>query len=118
MISSLIEYDVVLMLVVCDPHHLSFVTQCIRDPPFLCLGLLVRIPHSVLITLQRNWRGRFQFHVDRRLESVCLVRAFFDEEYIVDPYVVELHSKMKCSAKGHMFGPHLVKVCCVCVCVC
>jgi hypothetical protein len=36
--------------------------------------------------------------------------GFFDDEYVVDPYVVELHSKTKSSVKGHMFGPHLVIV--------
>ncbi len=41
---------------------------------------------------------------------VCLVRAFFDDEHVVDPYVVELSSKTKSTVKGHMFGPHLVKL--------
>jgi hypothetical protein len=39
--------------------------------------------------------------------------GLFDDEYVVDPYVVELLSKMKSSFEGHMFGPHLVEVCCV-----
>ncbi len=113
MLSSLINYDAVLVMVVCNLHHLSFVTWWIRDQSFLCQGLLVRIPLSVLITWQCNWRRRFYFHVDQRLESVCFVWAFFDDEYVVDPYVVKLRSKTKSSIKGHMFGPHLVKVCCV-----
>jgi hypothetical protein len=29
---------------------------------------------------------------------------------LIDPYLVELRSKMKSSVKGHMFRPHLVKV--------
>ncbi len=67
----------------------------------------------MLITWQRNWRWRFQFRIDQLLESVCLVRAFFDDEYVVNPYVVELCSKTKSSIEGHMFGPHLGKVLCV-----
>jgi hypothetical protein len=50
---------------------------------------------------------------DPLLESNCLVPAFFDDEYVVNPCVVELRSKMKSSIKGHMFEPHLVKVHCV-----
>ncbi len=100
-------------MVVCNLRNLSFVAWWIQDLSFLCQGLLVRIPLRVLITWQHNWRWLFQFHVYRRLESICLVWAFFDDEYVVDPYVVKLHSKTKSSIKGHMFGPHLVKVCCV-----
>ncbi len=100
-------------MVVCDPRHLSFVVWWIQDPSFLCLGLLVQIPLSVLITWQHNWRRCFQFRVDQQLEFVCLVQAFFDDEYVIDPYMVEFHSKTKSSIKGHMFGPHLVKVRCV-----
>jgi hypothetical protein len=36
--------------------------------------------------------------------------GLFDDEYVVDLYVVKLRSKTKSSVKGHMFGPHLVKV--------
>ncbi len=39
--------------------------------------------------------------------------GFFDDEYIVDPYVVELRSKTKSSIEGHMFGPHLVEIHCM-----
>ncbi len=39
-----------------------------------------------------------------------MVPAFFDDEYAVDPCVVELDSKTKSSVKGHMFVPHLVEV--------
>jgi hypothetical protein len=39
-----------------------------------------------------------------------LVPDFFDDEYVVDPYVVKLRSKTKSSIEGHMFGPHLVEV--------
>jgi hypothetical protein len=113
MLSSLIEYNAALMMVVYNPRHLSFVPRLIQDPSFLCLGLLVRIPLRVLVTWQRNGSQRFQFRIDQQLESICLVRAFFDEEYVVDLYVVELCSKRKSSVKGHMFGPHLVKVHCV-----
>jgi hypothetical protein len=135
MLSSLIVYDAVLVMVECDLRHLSFVMWWIQDPSFLCLGLLVRIPLNVLITWQCNWRWRFQFRIDQQLESVCLVWAFFDDEYVVNPYVVELCSKMKSSVegymfglwttfgqsplcdkvlnKGHMFGPHLVEVRCL-----
>jgi hypothetical protein len=74
--------------------------------------MLERIPLIVLITWQHNRRWRFQFCINQRLEPVCLVRAFFDDEY-VDPYVVKLCSKTESSIKGHMFGPHLVKVRCV-----
>ncbi len=51
--------------------------------------------------------------LDQRLESICLVPALFDDEYVVNPYVVEPHSKTISSVEGHMFGPHLVKVRCV-----
>ncbi len=44
------------------------------------------------------------------LRPTCLVPASFDDEHIVDPCVVKLHSKMKLPIKGHMFGPHLVEV--------
>jgi hypothetical protein len=77
MLSSLIEYDAGLVMVVCNLCHLSFVTWWIRDPLFLCLGLLVRILLSISITWQHNWRRWFQFRVDLWLESVCLVRVFF-----------------------------------------
>ncbi len=113
MLSSLINYDAVLVMVVCDPRHLSFVAWWIRDPSFLCLGLLVRIPHSILITWQHNQRWRFQLCIDQQLESVYLEWDFFYDEYVVDPYVVKLRSKMKSSIEGHIFGPHLVKVRCV-----
>ena len=36
--------------------------------------------------------------------------AFFDDEYVVDPFVVKPRSKIKSPVEGHMFGPHLVKV--------
>jgi hypothetical protein len=66
-----------------------------------------------MIIWQHIWRWQFQFHDNRCLESVCLVPAFFDDEYVVDPDVVKLHSKTKSSVKGHMFGLHLVEVRCV-----
>ncbi len=44
------------------------------------------------------------------LRPTCLVPAFFDDEQIVNPYVVKLCSKMKSPVEGHIFGPHLVKV--------
>jgi hypothetical protein len=113
MLSSLIDYDAVLVMVVCNLRHLLFVTWWIQDPSFLCQGLLVRIPLSVLIAWQHNWRRQYQFRVDRQLESVCLVWAFFNDEYVVDPYVVKLRSKMKSSIEGHMFGQQLVKIRCV-----
>ncbi len=113
MLSSLIKYDAVSVMVVCDLRHLSFVPWWIQAPSFLCRGLLVRIPLSALITWQCNHRWRFQFRGNQWLESVCLVPAFFDDEYIVDPYVVKLCSKTKSFIEGHMFGPHLVEVRCV-----
>ncbi len=70
------------------PGHLSFVTWWIWDLSFLCRDLLGRIPLSVLIIWQCNRRWRFQFHVNQWLESICLVQAFFDDEYIVDPHAV------------------------------
>jgi hypothetical protein len=36
--------------------------------------------------------------------------AFFDDEYVVDPYVVKLRSKTKSLIEGQMFGPHLVEI--------
>jgi hypothetical protein len=42
-----------------------------------------------------------------------LGQAFFDDEYVVDLYVVEPRSKTKAPIKGHMFVPHLVKVRCM-----
>ncbi len=89
------------------------ICHLLRDRYKICHFLsrfMVQIPSSVLIVWQRNWRWRFQFRVDRCLETVCLVLAFFDDEYVVDPYVVELRSKTKPSIEGHMFWPHLVKV--------
>ncbi len=112
MLSSLINYNAALVMVVCDPRHLSFVAWWIQDPSFLCQGLLVRIPLSVLITWQCNWRWRFQFRVNQQLESVYLVWAFFNDEYVVDPYAVKLCSKTKSSIEGLMPGPHLVKFHC------
>ncbi len=93
----------------------SFVICRVMDTRsvIFCQGLLVRIPLSVLIIWQCNWRWRFQFYVNQCLESVCLVPALFDDEYVVDPYAVKLHSKTKSSIKGHMFGPHLVEVRCM-----
>ncbi len=97
-------------MVVCNPCYLSFVAWWIQYPLFLCWGLLARIPFSVLITWHCNWIRRFKFCVDRRLESVCLAPAFFDDEYVVDPYVVKPCSKTKSPIEGPMFGPHLVEV--------
>ncbi len=39
-----------------------------------------------------------------------MVPALFDDEYSVDPHVVELCSRTKSSVEGHMFVPHLVNV--------
>ena len=44
------------------------------------------------------------------LRPICLVPAFFDDEHVVDLYVVKLSSKTKSPVKGHMFGPHLVEI--------
>ncbi len=66
---------------------------------------MARISFSVLIT--------WHCCVDQQLEFVCLVPAIFDDEYVVDLYVVKPHSKMKSLVEGHMFGPHLVEVRCV-----
>ncbi len=42
MLSSLIEYDAALVMVVCDPCHLSFVICCVMDMiPIISLSRLV-----------------------------------------------------------------------------
>ncbi len=71
--------------------------------------------------------GGFSSASSGALRQICLVPAFFDDEHVVNPYVVKLrsktkshmfgphlvkvHSMTKSSNKGHIFGPHLVKVC-------
>jgi hypothetical protein len=47
MLSSLIKYDAALVMVVCDPRHLSFVAWWIWYLSFLFQGLLALIPLSV-----------------------------------------------------------------------
>ncbi len=54
--------------------------------------------------------GGFSSVLSDALRPICLVPVFFDGEYVVDPYVVELHSKKKSPVEGHMLRPHLVKV--------
>ncbi len=71
MLSSLIEYNAVSMMVVCNLRHLSFVAWWIQDPYFF-LSFLVWIPSCVLIMWQRNQRRWFQFHVDWCVETVFL----------------------------------------------
>ncbi len=54
--------------------------------------------------------GSFSSVLFDALRPICLVLAFFDDEHVVDPYVVELHSNTKSPVKGHIFGLHLVEV--------
>ena len=54
--------------------------------------------------------GGFSSASSDALRPICLVPAFFDDEHVVDPFVVKLRSKTKSLVKGHMFGPHLVEV--------
>jgi hypothetical protein len=54
--------------------------------------------------------GGFSSASSDALRPICLVPTFFDDEHVVDPYVVKLCSQTKSPVKGHMFGPHLVEV--------
>ncbi len=69
----------------------SFVICCMMDKrSVISLARLVGTDTScVLIIWQGNWSWRFQFRVNQWLESVCLVPAYFNDEYIVDLYVVK-----------------------------
>ena len=91
-------------------RSMSFVICCMMDTRsvIFCRGLLVWIPLSVLIIWQCNWRWRFQFRINQCLESICLVPAFFDDEYIVDPYVVKLRSPTRGTCLDHIWSKFAV----------
>jgi hypothetical protein len=67
------------------------------------------MPSSVLIIWQCNRRWQF-ISTSIDAEGLFVFYRPFDDEYVVDPNVVQLRSKMRSSVEGHMFGPHLVKV--------
>ncbi len=105
MLSSLIEYDAVLVMVVCDPHHLSFVAWWIQKWACWYRYHLVHWSYGNVIGDSGFSSASFD-----ALRPICLVPAVFDDEHFVDPYVVKLCSKTKSPVKGHMIGPHLIEV--------
>ncbi len=98
MLSSLIKYNAVLVICVCNLRHLSFVAWWIRDPSFLCWGLFVRILSSAFIIRQCNWRWRFQFGF-----------VWCSKTYLFGLFVWYQHSLMMSTLLIHMWSNSIAK---------